>query len=268
MPAGAVRSRAWIHCDSGKPPRGPDPSEIQTPRIKSCPGVESRSSQGRPGHRGRCCRRTLRNGRRKDSRRHAHTAPVDHVWRGGSGHRLPTRSGRTLAMIPIAQAALDVKRMGVDLSQLSGDAAIAAEAASARCWSRAERSGLHRNRFSRIAVSKSIVRNACSHFGDDCGRSARSESWRRPLTGMRRARGFLLPDPPPHAGEGATAALLRQQWHSSRCSRLLGLARARPNLRSDRDGARRGVRNGTAARPWDRCCCAGESRRPIRHSLA
>src|SRR5580704_12511998 len=27
-------------------------------------------------------------------------------------------------------------------------------------------------------------------------------------------------------------------------------------------------RNGSVIRPWDRCCCAGESQRPIRHSLA
>jgi hypothetical protein len=30
----------------------------------------------------------------------------------------------------------------------------------------------------------------------------------------------------------------------------------------------RPLKSGSATRPWERCCCAGESRRPIRHSLA
>src|SRR5882762_12011064 len=44
-------------------------------------------------------------------------------------------------------------------------------------------------------------------------------------------------------------------------------ASAPPSEAQPTDRSWPAFRSGTAIRPWERCCCAGESRRPIRHSL-
>src|SRR5437868_15142111 len=45
-------------------------------------------------------------------------------------------------------------------------------------------------------------------------------------------------------------------------------ASAPPSEAQPTDRSWPAFRSGTAIRPWERCCCAGESRRPNRHSLA